>query len=613
MKLKVYQQGGGLIYTPFIPGSSASQNNSGNKSKNDEDEPKLDPLDKEILALMKDQNLLPSDIQAISKSLMAFQRSTQKLASLGTDSYRSVMPGMIRIMNMVSVAKFNKDQWTNAIAEMKKHDAGSEVAMDSYGRMYVQNENGEISKISPNEFNAEKHVPISNSELLQYRERVAGMNESILNSMDDLVGKKDVYQAINEIIKAFGTTEQVAFLTKDKAAQAVILDANSPDGLYKLTEKHTAADLKSAFEVIYNELPKNMQNLLRANAALSGEKDSTLGAYKMIYNILVNNTSKSITGDYDSTASKAAGFGGAGSGENGATNLTEYSYIESLATGKNFLPPTYTTFNPTSSVSLHAPIQNTGALMRKDGITPVGPGMVDSILETVEGLKQISPQYTVTFGDQILDASAQGALMYDGSALQRIKMPYKEVNGEITVDWGTLEKLEEINSQLQQSGATPGMIQELLKNEPNLVYNSQTGMVESVNNMWFLTFGAMIGDNFVQGLNVSSRYIEPMNQELSDFWDKKYEEATQYGFVNHDKNAPKRTGAPTDKGFFGIDWTGTDYYHGNVFIPILNEMAGATQYYSKSTHMNNTQTYAMNQREQAIQQQVETGQRKFNW
>ena len=72
--------------------------------------------------------------------------------------------------------------------------------------------------------------------------------------------------------------------------------------------------------------------------------------------------------------------------------------------------------------------------MKKDGITPVGPGMVDAILESVEGLKQISPQYTVTFGDQILDASAQGALMYDGSALQRVNLPYTEVNGEITVD-----------------------------------------------------------------------------------------------------------------------------------------------------------------------------------
>ena len=610
MKLKVYQQGGGLKYTPFIPGSSGTANSTSKKSTS-EDEPKLDPLDKEILALMKDKDLLPSDIQAIFNSLTAFQRSTQHLSAAGTDSYRSVMPGMLRIMEQVSIARFNKHQWDNAVAEMKKHDAGSEVAMDSYGRMYVSVD-GKVSTIAPQNFDPTKHQAISNSELLQYRERVAGMDGNILNMMDDLTGKKDIYQAINEIIKAYGTNEQVAFLTKDKAAQAVILDANSPEGLYKLTEKHTAADLLKAYKVLYDELPTNMQHLLKANAALAGEKDPTIGAYKMIQNIITNNISRSVTGDYDSTASKAAGFGGSG-GSDDPKNLTEYNYVENLATGRNFLPPTYTTFNPTSSVSMHAAIQNTGSLMRKDGITPVGPGMVDSIFETVEGLKQISPQYTVTFGDQIIDASAQGAIMYDGSALQRIDMPFKEVNGEITVDWGTLEKLEKINQQIHEKGATPGMIQDLLKNDPDLIYNNQTGMVEPVNHMWFLTFGAMVGDDFVDGLDVNSRYLEPMNKEKSDFWHHKYEEATQYGFVNHPKNTPKRTNAPTDRGLFGIDWTYTDYYHGNVFIPIINQMAGAVQYYSKPTHMSNMQTYAQNQRDQSIQNQVETGQRNFNW
>lgn len=110
MKLKVYQQGGGLIYTPFIP-SRTESTLSGSNSGSSEDDPKIDPLDKEILALMKDQNLLPSDIQAIFNSLTTFQRRTQHLSGLGgTDSYRSVMPGMLQIMNMVSVARANKEQ-----------------------------------------------------------------------------------------------------------------------------------------------------------------------------------------------------------------------------------------------------------------------------------------------------------------------------------------------------------------------------------------------------------------------------------------------------------------------------------------------------------------------
>ena len=107
MKLKVYQQGGGLIYTPFIPQAQGSASASGKSSG--EDDPKLDPLDKEILALMKDQNLLPSDIQMIYDKLEAFQRQTQHLSALGGSAYRSVMPGMLQIQHMISLARNNKE------------------------------------------------------------------------------------------------------------------------------------------------------------------------------------------------------------------------------------------------------------------------------------------------------------------------------------------------------------------------------------------------------------------------------------------------------------------------------------------------------------------------
>jgi hypothetical protein len=115
MKLKVYQQGGGLIYTPFIPEQYADSSGRSSKSSSgsDDEDAKLDPLDKELLGLMKDQNLLPSDIQAIYNKLVVFQKKTQKLSEMegfgGTGSYRSVMPGMLQIMNLTNQAKNNKE------------------------------------------------------------------------------------------------------------------------------------------------------------------------------------------------------------------------------------------------------------------------------------------------------------------------------------------------------------------------------------------------------------------------------------------------------------------------------------------------------------------------
>jgi hypothetical protein len=57
---------------------------------------------------MKDQNLLPSDINIIYKKLIQFQRKSQRLSELGDSSYRSVMPGMLQLMNLVNQAKANK-------------------------------------------------------------------------------------------------------------------------------------------------------------------------------------------------------------------------------------------------------------------------------------------------------------------------------------------------------------------------------------------------------------------------------------------------------------------------------------------------------------------------
>lgn len=607
MKLKVYQQGGGLIYTPFIPEQYVDSTGS-KKSSDSDGEDKLDPLDKEILSLMKDKDLLPSDINQIFKKLTAFQKKTQSLTGMG-GSYRSAMPGMLQILGLVSQAKANKSDWDKKLQEIRNHNAGSEVALDSYGRMWVNGSEG-VKKIKLSEFDSEKHTPISNSELMYLRERnpeLAFMDDLFGDTGMDVVGNKDVRGEIDEIIKNFGTIKSAEF--QDKKFQEIANDLQG-DGIYKITSKYSKADLNDFSGLLLSRLSAPARHLINANAAI-GNYDPK----EYIRSIIFSQTSVEVDPQYETSLTKATGKGGAGGsgGDDDTKNLTEYGYIENLATGRNFELPKYTTFNTGSTVSLHAPIQNTGILMKKDGETAVGQGMVDAIFEEVGGLKQISPQYTVTFGDQILDETAQGALMYDGSALQRIKLPYTEVNGEVTIDWKLVDEIEEANAQLKQKGASEAMIKDLISGNPKLFYNEQTHLIEPVNSMWFLTFGAIIGDDFVQGLDTDSKYIERMDQNKSNYWDKKYEEATQYGFVNHDKNAPKRTDAPSDNGFLGIDWRITNYYHGNVFIPILNDLAGAKQFYSKNIHMHNAQTKAMNDRDAQIQQEANTGIRTFNW
>lgn len=613
MKLKQYQQGGGLIYTPFIPEEAAVSSSGSSTRSGSTDDDKIDPLDKEILNLMKGQDLLSSDINMIYDRLIAFQRKTQNLSSLGgSNSYRSVMPGMLQIMKLVENAKANKTEWDDKVSEIKKHDAGAEVAMDSMGRMWVQDPEKGLTLVRPSDFDPESQIPVSNSQLIALRRRDPSLafNDAILGDTGiDVVGAVDVRKEIDEIIKNAGSIKEVSF---GKIPFSQIAEDLQGEGIYKTSQKYSKADMKGFAELLYSQLSNSAKHLITANAAIAG-----YDKMEYIKSIIATRTDVDPDLSYEASLTKANGMGGSGgSGSDGddTKNLKERNWTEQLATGYNFELPKHTAFNPVSTISIHAAIQNTGGMKKDDGETPIGPGMVDAIMGTAGWFKQLSGQSTVTFGDQIIDETALGQLMYDGSTVYRIELPYTEVNGEITVNWKLVEELENINKQIK--GATPGMIQDLLDGHPELYYDPNEKIVKARNSEWFLTFGGMIGHDFVDGLDTNSRYLEKMDQDKADYWHKQYEEAIQYGFANHDKNAPKRTNAPTDKGLFGIDWSRTRYYHGNVFVPIRLKLAGAKEYYPAARHMTNMQTEAIAARDAAIQQrrdELQTDKRNYNW
>jgi len=328
MKLKVYQQGGGLIYTPFIP-SRTESTLSGSKGNSGEDDPKLDPLDKEIFALMKDQNLLPSDIQAIFNSLTAFQKKTQHLSGLGgTSTYRSVMPGMLQIQRMVSLARANKDQWDASVSEVQKHDAGSEVALDGYGRMWVMDKEGNLSKIAPSDYSSEKYMPVSNSQLLSYRQRnddMAFADSMFGETGMDVVGMKDVRTELDSMIDKIGTIETANLQVQKFSDLAKDLQGM---GIYKVVQKYSKGDIEDFAGLLYNRLSTEARHLIDANAAIGG-----YDKHDYILSIIRMQTDSSVIPSYDASVSKAAGMG---TGESSDKLDTKDTYAEHLNNGNMF-------------------------------------------------------------------------------------------------------------------------------------------------------------------------------------------------------------------------------------------------------------------------------------
>ena len=566
MKLKIYQQGGGLIYTPFIPEQYAGTTKKSSKSSDDEDS-KIDPLDKELLGLMKDQNLLPSDIRMIYDRLIAFQRKSQNLSALsgvgGASPYRSVMPGMLQIMNYLSQAKYSKAADDKIITQMMNENAGDECALDGYGRMYVQTEDGKVTKIKPSDFDSEKHLPLSNSQLLYLRENdpTLALDTQVFEDMRNMVGMTSVSKEIDRIIKAFGTEEGQRYLSKETAQ--IFSDLNNPDGAYKLTLKMPSSGLKQAWKTIYDQLPTNMQNLLKIRAAVSGDKVDDYISDIVLHN---SNTTQNI--DYDATFSKALGYDTDPNKtkKEAAEQLTQDNYLQQI--GNMRLHATRTTIVPRASKIFDTAVMsvaayNAGAPVDKQ--MDVLPKMSLSDFRIKANAAKAGDFNSVTFGNRMLHPTEYDKIMYDGSSeINIVMLPYKRdaATGKIMPDFGKMEAFNEVSNIIRNN---PNMsqteLQQLLSSK-GLSINDISDTLELTDTMPFITVSAYASKDSKTITKDMEPYLEHLENNVGKDVADAFKNMLLYGTTEPSKNSRKIGNRNTPE-----RW---DIYRGNIFIPMEN-------------------------------------------
>ena len=564
MKLKVYQQGGGLIYTPFIPGQSIAASGSSSNSSDSEDA-KIDPLDKVLMDLMKDQNLLPSDIDAIYRNLIKFQKSTQYLSS--SDGYRSVMPGMLKIMNMTSVAKTNKEQWDNSLSEIRKHDAGSEVAMDSYGRIWVS-DGSDIKKIELSEFDPSKYSPLSNSQLLYMRQRnpQLGFSDMFDDTWTDIVGMDDVRAEIYNIIDNFGSIKSPKY---QKQSMKDIASDLKGDGIFKITEKYSKADLNDFSGLLYNQLSREAKNLINANAKIGG-----FSTEDFIRSIISSQTDIDIDSSYESSLTKANGLGGeGGSGSDGSDSLTKDTYAERLANGQ-VEPYSWTMIETKNNGNqLYAVTQNYGVALHEGN--PIGVVNLNQFLQNFDASGIIDWQH-ITFGDQPISTIDLQKVVYDGtSSIQRVELPVKQ---DGSVDFEAQQELSNLQDWIDENGViSDAVIEQRIKEIPNAKWNKDKKIVEFDLSKCkpFLVIKGIVSSDKVR-INPNSPYIWNMERGQGDprkDWLELYNST-----IVDDDSGKKKGGA-----------MGRHLYEGNIYMPILSSTIGSMLYndqqVSKSRYM----------------------------
>ena len=566
----MYQDGGGLIYTPFIPERPEFGTGKKSGSSDDTEDAKLDPLDKELLGLMKDQNLLPSEVQMIYNKLIQFQKKTQSLSNMpgfgGTGSYRSVMPGMLQVMNLVSQAKYNKARADSAIKQMTDENTGSDVALDKYGQMYVQNMDGKIEKIKPSDYDIEKYRPISNSELMYLREQNLPFDSDILSDVAETVGMTSISKEIDRIIDAFGKTKAEGYFDKNSSEIFKALASKSPEGIYKLTEEKSTADLRKAWNIVFKQLPTNMQHVLSARAALSGSDPANF-----IHEIVLSNLDYNFGIDYDAQQSKAAGFDTDPNKTDSEKLQEKDNYQIRFATGQGmpievFLTPSAAKINEVGTFKVQG--LDFGPMLNMDQL-PVGQINLQQLLfgndKKVSALATSVRSTDVTFGNRLLDYSELPTVMFNNESLtSKVYLPYRNENGHFVPDF---KKLEDFNAYIEDiKGKTltvterNGLLQKHNLNASDIIPSTDGKSFTLRDTMPFLTFSAYAGDDTLKLTTDEKRYLAKVDKTKGRTLKDGYNRAVKYNDVYAKKNA-----SPINSGF-GKSESG-DFWEGLVFIP----------------------------------------------
>ena len=622
MKIKSYA-GGGIAYLPTTTnrGEAASAASSSSSSS------KVPGFADKIIDMVKSEGI-DSDVNAFLNQV----ERTLNLANDPTGQNLS-MREILQLARAASSVKTNYTMFKDAQKALDTEDAWGDVATDSKGYIYTWNqESNKIEKVAPSAYNPEKQLALTNQDLLNFRwnNTDTKYNTSIITDVSKSVGMKTISTYLVDLIKKFEQSEVTGYGSKTNSEIASGLkalvnhsDTNGntigdlitagPDGLYKLTQKATIKDahIDKAINYLVQSLNNDMKHALVAKAAVEGY---TPEAY--LVELLDIYTGRSITADYDATTSKAASGGDGGS----SGSKIQQTLAESYVTGSNAVPMQMIPIAPNNSkTTLYVPAQNVQSVRLDRSGQPGQPMPIANLRTVIQdsyALGNITNRGTIVFGDQLISNTQLNGLVYTGTDMYRVILPYKVVDGRhIVPDFELQNKLNDIVENGKNQGADVTTINRYLNQEcPGARYNPETETIELPNNRkhTFLTFGAQAASNYVD-FNTDSDYITKVNEPNVDV----YKNAVQYGYATHGKNDEKSVEASgMGPSWFGLG-TKNKIYEGMVYLPISNDLAGTLGYnqgyVDKEAYTNVSGRYEDHEREMAIRDRMNSGGLPTNW
>ena len=609
MKIKQYQSGG-IVYLPTSNRREAAQT-----AASSSDDSKVPGFTKELIALVK-ENGLDSDVSTFLKQV----ERTLDLANDPTGQNLS-MREILKVQRLASQVATNYKDYEKARTSLDEQDAWGEMATDKRGYLYVQNQDtGKIETVSHSSYieNPEKYLALTNEDVLNIRRADPTMayRMDILDNISSAVGMKTITDYAKGLIKEFGKTSITGY--SEKQAEKIrsglehivagdlgdfrgILTAG-PDGIYKVSSEATIADtgIKEALNYLVSTLPRNYQNTLGAKATVEGYSPEAMLMQMMYYN-----TDRTLSADYDQTASKDAGYSDAG--KTPSEQLTENTYLERIAQTRD-LPSTEVYIVPKANQvdeksQLVTVAWNAGQLIDKNGNGITEHLNLSSAKGKVEAIKAADSN-SITFGNQLVDPEDIKKIIWDGSSeLAVVELPYKNEGGRIVPDFEALSSFNDLQKFIRDSQPSALEINNYISrnfSQSEVTYDSSTNSLifSPTKMMKFLTFSGIASDDTMKIEDSSKNYLEKMDSSKGKYIVDIYNNNVQYGKENPTKydRPDKSIGKAGKKGF----------YRGNVYMPIKSPLMAFhmsnNEIVPKSNYMNVQEKWDISQQMQQAKQ-----------
>ena len=562
MKIKMYGSGGiQSMYTPVVRESILPDLSRGMRSgKSSSDSKEALSLEKEIAKLVEAEGV-QSDKRAFIEQVYTFLNSAKEVYNDdGSSNLNQTLAKLLVVQEMVNTVKLNKEAYDEAKERMKTENTGSDVALDSYGRIYAFH-NDEVVTVSVQEYkeSPEEYQILNNETLLNLRNSrkdLAGRID-ILNDISNSVGMEAIMQTIENTVESIGS--QIRKGNSIKASPEV---QRGLEGLYNIESDTPKSQVSkeamlSAIRYLKNtRLNTNAKNVLEITATLQGTT-----AENLLYEALYFHTSDTYNEVLDGSGSGSGSGGGAGRdlktelsfGESvlmnyGAPQSTELVFGSSL----KFTVPGYK--YPTINNSKEGPLPTTQTLSE-----------VYSNLQA-QGIVSAGPIY---YGNlQINNVSSAGSdlLINNGSGGRVVYLPTDSRGG---IDLSMIGQMQNIQDKIEKERITdPERIKKMWE-DAGFVYdeNLRTGRPHGYELRPFWVQEAYT----TEGTNT---FKDPVGFKGSPLNGNKFVEKVEDRIVESMVEDYNRQHGKNNKVSINAGWT-EDSYKGLLFIPLNGDIKDA--------------------------------------